>query len=145
MLGADGEAVLDGQGQRVHPQASDWDVNNLVQFLLLLGAIDGSSRTLSQRLLVNLLMQSRRVLFPMVGAAVDTDGWYNKEVSGSVCLSSVVVVLCAGCKRRECASASRNQRLGPHYSSWRLRLPCHLCRRMPSRLGRASCAATMER
>lgn len=80
VLGTDGEAALDAQGQRVHPQANDWDVNILVQFLVLLGAIDGSSRTLSQRFLDNLLMQSRRVLLPVVGAAADTDGWYDKQV-----------------------------------------------------------------
>ncbi|PRW39348.1 hypothetical protein C2E21_6948 [Chlorella sorokiniana] len=78
VLGEDGEAVVDAQGQRVRPQANDWDVNILVQFLVLVGAIDGNSRTLQQRVLSRLLMQPVRFLLPLLGGAVDTDGWYNQ-------------------------------------------------------------------
>lgn len=86
VLGADGEPLLDEQGQRVHPLSNDWDVNILVQFFVLMGNIDGSTRTLQQHMLSLRLMQPPRYLRPALGGGADTDGWYNKPVRcGLIC------------------------------------------------------------
>lgn len=85
LLGADGLPLTNADGSLQRPLANDWDVNILVQWQSLLGAIDGRSRALQEHMVGRLLMQPLPFLRGLLAGGVDTDGTRQKTVRSFGC------------------------------------------------------------
>lgn len=99
-LDASGLPLQGAGGELVRPHNNEPKLNILLQFLVLIGIANGSSRSFEPAALGQLLMQPRAALMGVLSRAVETDGsrhtrvswpcrcsfWHVPELCGQVCV-----------------------------------------------------------
>lgn len=80
VLDEQGQPLLDEHGSRVQPRSNEPKLNLLMQWSLLVGATNGSSRGWERSVMGQLLMQPESFLRGTLAAAVETEGSYCPRV-----------------------------------------------------------------
>ncbi len=75
---------VDSNGRRIRPLSNEPEVNILVQWALLMGLTNGSSRGCEPHMQAALLAQPRPFLAHMLAAMVETDGYYDQYVGAAL-------------------------------------------------------------